>query len=229
MLGAMVGVLLLGSFMLSQRDAARRQLETAATAKATGLAATGAAATGASLQGAALMRVQRALYLADEDHGVLRVIPLSQDGQLTPRTKHQERALPGRPAALVADGDRVWVSIRQPGMLLELDRQLREVARVALPDDAWGLSVAGGLALVSSASTAQLSAIDLRTMKLRWSVPVAREPRGIAIVGDRAYVSHLVGAELTRVDDIAGAPRVSRINISARWMAGEPAPTVVID
>ena len=213
---------LLALFVLSAGESARRRFASVgpgATVKATGRAAMGSSpdARGESVQASALALSSdsRLLYLADEDHGVLRVVPLSAKGELTPRTQHREIALPGRPAAVVEIGGRVLVTVRQPGSLVALDRQHEEVARVALPNDAWGLAVADGLALVSSASTAQLSAIDLGTMKMRWTVSVAQEPRGIAIVGARAYVSHLAGAELTRIDRIAGEPVVSRVALPA--------------
>lgn len=163
----------------------------------------------------ALSRDSKRLYLADEDHRVLRMIPLSDDGSVGPRTEHREIALPGAPAAIVVRDDRVWVTVRDPGMLLAFDAQHDEIGRVALPADAWGLAVAGDLALVTSASTAQVSAIDLGTLKRRFSVAVAREPRGIAIVGDRAYVSHLVGSALTRIDHRATPPTVTRVALPA--------------
>jgi len=43
-----------------------------------------------------------------------------------------------------------------------------------------------------------------------WSVDVAREPRGVVITSDgkTAYITHLVRASLTRIDEIAGEPKV---------------------
>jgi cytochrome c peroxidase len=164
------------------------------------------------------------LYVADEDHAALRVVPLPFDAARPIRTIK----LPGAPAQVVAlDGGaegRVLVTIRDPGMLVVLRPDaaqiLVEAGRVALPDDAWGVAVTpdAKTALVSSAWTHQVSAIDLATLTRRWSVDVAREPRGIVVRADGAgaYVTHLVGAALTRIDDLGGsAPRVTRVDLPA--------------
>jgi cytochrome c peroxidase len=161
-----------------------------------------------------------ALYVADEDHRVLRVVPLPLD----PARPARAVPLPGAPAQIVVLADRVLVTVRDPGLLLVLRPDaaagLVEAGRVALPADAWGLAVTpdGATALVSSAWTHQLSAVDLSALTKRWSVDVAREPRGIAARADgaAAYVTHLVGAALTRVDGIATAtPAVKRVDLPA--------------
>lgn len=121
--------------------------------------------------------------------------------------------LPGAPAQLVALDGLLLLTIRDPALLLVLEQdettgKFKEKGRVALPVDAWGLSVSPDekTALVSSAWAHQVSAVDLDSLKVRFSVDVAREPRGIAITedGSRAYISHLVGSKLTRIKDIKG-------------------------
>ena len=94
----------------------------------------------ANRSGSALARLpdESALVLADEDHGVLRRIPLPVDARNTADVV----TMPGAPAQVIALADRVLVTIREPGMLIELDHALEERARVDLPSDAWGL--AGG-------------------------------------------------------------------------------------
>ncbi|MFO0762256.1 MAG: hypothetical protein U0359_37800 [Byssovorax sp.] len=69
-------------------------------------------------EGGALVRAPSgsALYLADEDHGVVRRIPLPIDGQHPPRAI----SMPGRPAQVLGIGDRVLVTVRDPGLLLVL-------------------------------------------------------------------------------------------------------------
>jgi len=138
-------------------------------------------------EGGALVRSPdgAALYLADEDHAVLRRIPLPVDASTPPRAI----PLPGRPAQVLPVGDRVLVTIRDPGLLLVLrDRAgaLAEEGRVALPADAWGLAVTadGARALVTSAWTHKVSLVDLGTLAVRWSADVAREPRGVAVRAD---------------------------------------------
>jgi cytochrome c peroxidase len=165
----------------------------------------------ATYQGAAIARAATndALYVADEDHTALRRIPLPiyDDALLM-----EETVLPGRPAQVVALADRVLVTIRDPGLLLVLapgrDGKMAEQARVALPADAWGIAITTDeqLAVVSSAWTHQITGIDLGTLQIRFTLDVGREPRGIAIAksGTVAYVSHLVGAPITRIDDLRG-------------------------
>jgi len=145
-----------------------------------------------------------ALFLADEDHGVLRRIPLdSKEPAIALK-------LPGAPAQVLVLGDRLLVTVRDPGLLLILRYGLTtgfvELARVPLPADAWGLAVTPdeSLALVSSAWTHQVSAVELATAKKRWSIDVPREPRAIVIRADGAgaYVTHLVGPNLTRLADL---------------------------
>ncbi|MFT3765390.1 MAG: hypothetical protein QM820_07740 [Minicystis sp.] len=172
-------------------------------------------------EGGALVRAPdgSALYLADEDHAVVRRIPLPVDEAAPPRAF----PLPGRPAQVLGMDDRVLVTIRDPGLLVILrDRggELAEEARVALPADAWGLSVTadGSRALVTSAWTHRVTMIDLAEKRVRWSLDVAREPRGIAVRADRsaAWVTHLVGTEVTKIERLDGeAPVVRRLALPA--------------
>lgn len=190
------------------------------------------------------------LLLADEDHGVVRLIPLPVDVQNPPK----EVKIPGAPAQVLALDGRVLVTVRSenapipgmpgaeeppptpypgaqpgvpsgtgPGLLLILkpdaDSGLVEVGRVALPQDAWGLAISPdeSTVLVTSAWSHKVSAVDLATATLRWTVDVAREPRAVVIAADgkRAYVAHLVGADLTRIDDLGGEPSVHVVGLPA--------------
>jgi cytochrome c peroxidase len=133
----------------------------------------------------------------------------------------EQVALPGRPAQVVALADRVLVTIRDPGLLLVLAPDayglLTEQRRIVLPADAWGIAVTRDeqLALVSSAWTHQISGIDLGSLEVRFTLDVAREPRGIAIdkSGTVAYVSHLVGSAVTRIDDLRGNPIARAVSL----------------
>jgi hypothetical protein len=118
----------------------------------------------------------------------------------------------------------VLVTIRDPGLLLlflpDATKGLVEAGRVALPSDAWGLAVTpdGATVIVTSAWTHRVSAVDLGSLTKRWSVEVPREPRGVVVRADGtgAYVTHLVGSRLTRLDDLAGAtPKISSIDLPA--------------
>jgi DNA-binding beta-propeller fold protein YncE len=176
----------------------------------------------AACQGSVLARSPAgdALYVADEDHRALRIVKLPFD----PAAQARSVTLSGAPAQVLALDDRVLVTLRDPGMLIAFRRDaeagLVELGRVPLPADAWGLAVTPDrrTVIVSSAWTHQVSAVDLGAMTKRWSVDVAREPRGIAVRADgaSAYVTHLVGAALTRLDDLGGAaPAVHRVELPA--------------
>ncbi len=161
-------------------------------------------------EGGALVRAVEddALYLADEDRGVLRRIPLPVDV----RTPPTEVKLPGSPAQVLALDGIVLVTVRDPGLLLVFRRGgeagLVEAARVPVPGDAWGLAVTPDerTALVTSAWTHQVSAIDLPTARRRWTLDVRREPRAVVVRPDgaSAYVTHLVGGAVTRLDHLDG-------------------------
>jgi hypothetical protein len=192
-----------------------------ATAAASGVPAAPRARKASPVrEGGALVRAgaDDALYVADEDHGVVRIIPLPADAG-RPRP---EIPMPGPPAAVLALADRVIVTVRNPAMLVILRPEaetLVETGRVPLPPDAWGLAVTPDeqTAIVTSAWSGQVSAVDLASATKRWSVDVAREPRAVLVTpdGKTAYVSHLVGADLTRIDGIGATPSVRRIKLGA--------------
>ena len=85
------------------------------------------------------------LFVADEDHRALRVLPLP----LSDDTKVTTISVPGRPAQVIASRDRVLVTVRDMpdgmGALVVLKRDglvgLNETARIPLPADAWGLAL----------------------------------------------------------------------------------------
>ncbi len=185
------------------------------------------------------------LYVADEDHRVLRILeaPINAEAEglpADPKTPEPKRdppaepphvelppppakanqtevTLPGAPANVLALDGRVLVTVRDPGLLLvmrEVEGSLREEARVPIAADAWGLAVdpKESVALVTSAWTHSVSAVDISVAKPLWSQSVGREPRGVVIHpdGKRAYVSHLTSGALTRIDEIGSdAPKTS--------------------
>src|SRR6185437_7593325 len=106
-------------------------------------------------------------------------------------------------------------------------RGLVEVGRVKVPADAWGLAVTADaqVAVVTSAWTHRVTAVGLSEGKTFWSVDVDREPRGVAIRADGAgaYVTHLVRAALTRIDDLGGTPRVRTVPFPASPIRTIPA------
>lgn len=198
-------------------------------------------------EGQAIVRApnEPVLYVADEDHARLhRVVvaerlaspppmpptPAPDEPKKTPdpppaRFGEAEQTaldLPGRPAQVFALRDQVLVTIRDPGLLLILspDASLEEIARVEVPDDAWGLAVApdASAAYVTSAWTHQVTRVDLAKRAVDWSVDVAREPRGVTVSpdGESVFVSHLVGSALTELrltDGASAKPKVERVEL----------------
>ncbi|UQA63771.1 hypothetical protein E8A73_024610 [Polyangium aurulentum] len=172
----------------------------------------------ASRQGSALARslAGDALFVADEDHKVLRRIslPLASDSAIT------AVPLPGAPAQVLALDGAVLVTIRDPGLLLVLRPDaagaFAEALRVNLPADAWGIAVTrdARAAFVTSAWTHAVSKVDLEKGAVVWSADVAREPRGVVVLeGGEVLVSHLVGPDLTRIREENGAPVVSALEV----------------
>ncbi|HTJ83421.1 MAG TPA: hypothetical protein VL400_16995, partial [Polyangiaceae bacterium] len=169
--------------------------------------------------GASLVRTPQndALVLADEDHDAIRRMRLPLDVNDTAGVTD----LPGHPSQVIAMGDRILVTLRDPGALvvmkLDHDRYV-ETARVALPADAWGLAVSEDLrtAVVTSAWTHHVTAVDLDSLEVRWSVDVGREPRGVAVTPDGVvYVDHLVGRFLTRIDGVdEESPKAERVDLA---------------
>lgn len=186
------------------------------TASAAGgpLAALAAPSTGERLapvvfQGATIARAPNssALYVAHEDLEMVEVVPLPIGDDAPVRAVK----MPGPPAALLAMDGLVLVTVRDPGLLVALRPDdaagMVEVARVEVPGDAWGLAITRDLktAVVTSAWTHKVTGIDLGTMKQLWSLDVRREPRAVVVRPDdqSVYVTHLVSADLTRIDGVA--------------------------
>lgn len=180
----------------------------------------------ASREGGSLSRspTDDALFLADEDHTCVRVAALP----MREATPIERTEVPGRPGQVLATGARVLVTIRAlpngKGALLVMDRAgklgLSERARIELPPDAWGIAITPdeSLAIVTSAWSAKASIVDLDAAKVLSTLDLAREPRGVTIVpsGDTAFVSHLVGSSVTRIDHLRDAsPSVTRIDVAA--------------
>jgi len=149
--------------------------------------------------GSTIARVHESLLVADEDRAALRVVPLPLGSGAAREVK-----LPGAPAALVVDRGRVLVTVRDPGLLLELGAEdLVERGKTPVAADAWGIAVTpdGKRAVVTSAWSHTVSVVDLAARRVVFESDVAREPRGVVVHpdGDRAYVTHLIGTALTRV------------------------------
>ncbi|HRI64998.1 MAG TPA: c-type cytochrome [Polyangium sp.] len=95
------------------------------------------------------------------------------------------------------------------------DKGLVEAFRIAVAPDAWGVAVTPDekRAIVTSAFSSEIAVIDLETKKVVTTFSTAREPRGIAISADGkiAYVSHLVGAALTKITGLDAIPQMASV------------------
>ncbi len=170
-----------------------------------------------SLQGGSITRSPSGdrLYVANEDVSSLNVLTLP----LTDTSPQIDVALPGPPAQVVATAERVFVTVRDPGLLMVFEADgadgLREVGRVALAGDAWGLALSSdsSLAIVSSAWTATVTGVDLTRLSPSWSLQVAREPRAVVMRpdGDSVYVTHLTSPNLTRIDGLRGSSPQAKV------------------
>jgi len=172
----------------------------------------------AARQGGAIARslTGDALLVADEDHKNLRRIPLP----LAPESPIVSTELPGAPAAVLPLSSKVLVTIRDPGLLLVLEKEpsgkFVETSRVSLPPDAWGIAVnpEATFAYVTSAWSHKVTKVDLATSKVVWSIDLPREPRGILVrESGEVLVSHLVGPDVTVVREDAGKAVATAMSI----------------
>jgi mono/diheme cytochrome c family protein len=169
----------------------------------------GAERMGEARQGSTVSLVHAAgrllAYAADEDARALLTFDVDGGRALavTP--------LGGRPAQslVLADG-RVAVALRDKNRLLILEpaadpsSPLSPLCTRVTEVEPWGLAATPDdqTLLVTAAWSHRLAAFDARGMELRWSLPLAREPRTVLADEDgrRAYVAHVVGGRMSVVD-----------------------------
>jgi mono/diheme cytochrome c family protein len=182
------------------------------------------------LQGASIARSPGGarVYVADEPNESIYVATEASTLTGSEALPTLRVKLPGRPAQLVALGQHVLVTVRDPSMLISLRPDatsgLIEEHRVALAGDAWGLAVTEDqqTAVVTSAWTHVVSGVDLSAHAVRWTVDVDREPRGVALrpEGKIAYVSHLTSGTITAIERIDGdKPIVHAIDLPVATLA----------
>lgn len=167
----------------------------------------GQAARGGSL---VIDRGRAIAWAADADnHAIHRVDLVSMAVTTT--------AVEGAPEQLLVVGDRLAAALRDRNEValfdVTADGDATPAASARVPCDPFGLALTPqGEILVTSAYCHAVTALDRATLEERWSVDVAREPRGVvsAIDGARAYVTHLVGDAITAID-LDGAPTARRV------------------
>jgi mono/diheme cytochrome c family protein len=158
-------------------------------------------------------------YVADADSRSLHTVSVD-DGKELARTR-----LEGSPEQLVvlADGrvavtvtDAAHVAVLEPGA--HPSSPLAVVCERETPPEPWGIALSPNDAklVVSSAWAGALAVLDGRTFALERVVKLARDPRSV-LVDDHgvAYVTHLVGAKLTRLELTKNDSLPSTIDLSA--------------
>ncbi|MFO0616780.1 MAG: hypothetical protein U0414_29570 [Polyangiaceae bacterium] len=164
--------------------------------------------------------------IADEDHSALVLLELP----ITEASRPVKLETSGQPSQVLFVGRELLVTIRDTpsggGALVAYARgsgpgsaPLTEARRIRLPADAWGVAVSpdGGTAAVTSAWTAKVSLLDVASGRILATRDVAREPRGVAFTrdGDTVYVTHLIGAELTKITRVHADASPSRVALPA--------------
>lgn len=144
------------------------------------------------------------LYAVDTDSATLNVIDTKTQAKVS-----QVQVGAGAARVLVGPDDTIYVSNTNDGTVSVIRRgDWKEAARLQVGLEPYGLSLTndGKSLLVVSATTRDtadfgtLTAIDTKTLAPVWELPVGAEPRGVAVVGDRALVSLYKAGEVVEVD-----------------------------
>lgn len=189
-----------------------------------GAAGSGAAAHGSHHRGStvALDRDNLVAFVADSDNQALHRVDLVSGSVVTTPLG----CVPSD--VLLLSSDRVAVAMRGCNEVRVLDIDAAgegtTAARTNVPAEPWGLALGAGNALfVTSAYGRALTALDAESLSTRYSVPLAREPRGVAISADglRAFVTHAVGDAVSVVDLDGGSSGEAPRARSVRMLGGK--------
>ncbi|MFT3769421.1 MAG: c-type cytochrome [Minicystis sp.] len=166
----------------------------------------------------ALDRDALVAYVADADNAALHQVDLSSGHVVTTRL-----ACAPEQVAIAGEG-RVVVSLRGCNRVeviaIDLAGEGAVVASAEVAAEPFGLAIApSGAVIVTSAFGHALTALDGETLAPRFTIDLAREPRGVVIAPDgrRAFVTHAVGDAISVVDLIPqdGAERPSAHRVRA--------------
>lgn len=142
-------------------------------------------------------------YVADEDSRAIHAVNVDTKAQLS-RTP-----VGGAPAqVLVLEDGRVAVTLRNKNEVEILEPTgkggLVSLCKRAVPTEPIGLAVTPdeSTLLVTSGWGKALTALDAKTLSPSFAVDLPREPRAVLVddAGERAFVSHAVGAQLSVID-----------------------------
>ena len=159
---------------------------------------------GANAGSVAVSRDGKLVYAVDTDNDALEVTDANT------LQKVQEVKVGHMPARVVVGADeRIYVTNRGERTVSVLNRSdFSELARIPVGVEPVGLALdasSSKLYVVSAtdlddSSHGTLTAIDTASLKQDWVVAVGEEPRGVAVVGDKAYVTAFKKGALTTVD-----------------------------
>ena len=164
-------------------------------------------------------------YVADEDDDVLHTIDVGAGAQraTTPLSGSPSQVL------VLADG-RVAVALRDKNQIQILEpaeraeAPLETLCSVKVPTEPVALAATPDdkRVLVTSAWAKKLTSLDAASFDKPFSVDVAREPRAVIVDddGQRAFVSHVVGAKMSVVDLAGDKHDVRSIDLRAKKMVG---------
>lgn len=180
---------------------------TAMSAEAFGSApGTASAQRHASGGSVALDQSSLVAYIADRDNRALHRVDLVSGSVTTTAL----RCAPEQ--VLVLDSDRVAVTLRECNevevLAMSATGEGFELGHANVAAEPWGLAIGpSGTLLVTSAFGRTLTALDTESLTARFSLPLAREPRGVVVTpdGQRAFVTHAVGDALSVIDLDGGA------------------------
>ena len=175
----------------------------AATLPATASALSSPPEKGGSTRGGALVldREHLLAYVADSDNAALHRVDLSSGEVVT-------TSLECAPQEIVPIGDGyLAISLRACAKVafvtLSATGEGTVEASIDVPAEPWGLALTPtGTLLVTSAWGHALTGVDTATLQARFTLDLAREPRGVTLSPDgrRAFVTHAVGDALSVVD-----------------------------
>ncbi|MBS2029197.1 MAG: c-type cytochrome [Deltaproteobacteria bacterium] len=160
---------------------------------------------GANAGSVAISRDGKLVYAVDTDNDALEV---TDSNTLQKVTEVKVGHLPAR--VVVGADERIYISNRGERTVSVLDRNdnFAEKARLPVGVEPVGLALdatGSKLYVVSAtdlddASHGTLTAFDTASLKQEWMVQVGEEPRGVAVVGDKAYVTAFKKGAITTVD-----------------------------
>ncbi len=169
-------------------------------------------------------------YVADADDAALHRVNLLSGGVASTPLPCAPEQLALLPVGADEARTRVAVALRGCNRVAVVDvgpdGEGSVAASVEVPAEPWGLAVTPrGEILVTSAWGHALTGLDGETLATRFTVDLAREPRGVVVSRDgrRAFVTHATGDAISAVELVAegsgeGPPTVRRLpGLSPRY------------